>query len=74
MDREVAEANSDLSTYPEKERKYLDAERGYNMIEATYNSLLGRQNETQMSVATNQSDITVIDPAKNLGQGPIGLI
>jgi uncharacterized protein involved in exopolysaccharide biosynthesis len=34
------------------------------MIEATYNSLLGRQNETQMSVATNQSDITVIDPAK----------
>jgi uncharacterized protein involved in exopolysaccharide biosynthesis len=28
MDREVAEANSDLSSYPEKERKYLDAERG----------------------------------------------
>ncbi|PZU21651.1 MAG: gliding motility protein, partial [Chryseobacterium sp.] len=72
IDREVADANSDLVAYPEKERKYLDAERGYNMIEATYNSLLGRQNEAQMKVATNQSDITVIDPAKNLGQSPVG--
>jgi ATPases involved in chromosome partitioning len=41
------------------------------MIEATYNSLLTKQNETQIRVATNKSDITVIDPAKNLGQGPI---
>ncbi|STD14679.1 Capsular polysaccharide biosynthesis protein [Chryseobacterium carnipullorum] len=72
IDQQVAEANIDLNSYPEKERKYLDAERGYSMIEATYNSLLGRQNEAQMKVATNQSDITVIDPAKNLGQAPIG--
>ncbi len=71
IDRAVADANLDLASYPEKERKYLDAERGYNIIEATYNSLLGRQNETQLNVATNKSDITVIDPAKNLGQGPI---
>lgn len=46
INQEVANANSDLASYPEKQRKYLDAERGYNMIEATYNSLLGRQNET----------------------------
>ena len=72
IDRQVAEANSELSTYPEKQRKYLDAERGYNMIEATYNSLLSRQNESKMRLATNQSDMSVIDPAKNLGQAPIG--
>jgi len=72
INKEVGDANKDLAGYPEKERKYLDAERGYNMIEATYNSLLGRQNETQMRMATNQSDISVIDPAKNVGQGPIG--
>ena len=41
------------------------------MVEATYNSLLAKQNETQIRVATNKSDITVIDPAKNVGQGPI---
>ena len=29
------------------------------------------RNETQIRVATNKSDITVIDKAKNLGQGPI---
>ncbi|WP_373781404.1 polysaccharide biosynthesis tyrosine autokinase, partial [Kaistella sp.] len=71
IDREIARANIDLVTYPEKERKYMDAERGYNMIEATYNVLLSKQNETQIRVATNKSDINVIDPAKNLGQGPI---
>ena len=71
IDREIARANIDLVTYPEKERKYMDAERGYNMIEATYNILLSKQNETQIRVATNKSDINVIDPAKNLGQGPI---
>lgn len=36
------------------------------MIEATYNSLLNRQNEARLNVATNQSDISVIDPAKIL--------
>src|SRR5690606_26023632 len=71
IDRDISGANSDLASYPEKERRYLDAERGYNMIEATYNSLLGRQSDTKMRMATNQSDITVIDPAKNLGQRPI---
>jgi len=71
IDRQIADESVDLVAYPEKERKYLDAERGYNMIEATYNTLLAKQNETQIRVATNKSDITVIDPAKNLGQGPI---
>ncbi|MCB4234305.1 hypothetical protein LDL59_02065 [Kaistella anthropi] len=69
IDRMIAEETGGLVSFPEKERKYLDAERGYNMIEATYNSLFSKQNETQIRVATNKSDITVIDPAKNLGQG-----
>ncbi|WP_449400346.1 hypothetical protein [Chryseobacterium wanjuense] len=28
INNEVANANSDLDSYPEKQRKYLDAERG----------------------------------------------
>ena len=71
IDRQLAQVTSGLVSYPAKERKYLDAERGYNMIEATYNTLLTKQNETQIRVATNKSDITVIDPAKNVGQEPI---
>lgn len=74
IDKQIVEASSDLTTYPEKQRKYLDAERGYNMIEATYNSLLSRQNESQMRLATNQSDITVIDPAKISGKDLLGLM
>src|SRR5690606_131086 len=71
INRDIAVESTGLVSYPEKERRYLDAERGYNMIEATYNSLLAKQNQTQIRVATNKSDLTVIDPAKNLGQGPI---
>ena len=40
IDQQIAGESVDLVTYPEKERRYLDAERGYNMIEATYNTLL----------------------------------
>jgi hypothetical protein len=41
------------------------------MIETAYNSLLSKQNETQLRVAGNKSDINVIDKAKNLNQAPI---
>src|SRR5690606_28576219 len=68
---QIRQLGGELVSFPEKERKYIDAERGYNMIEAVYNSLLTKQNDTKIRVAANKSDITIIDPAKNLNQSPI---
>lgn len=71
LEQKIRKLDADLVTFPEKQRIFLDAERGYNMIESVYNSLLSKQNDTQIRIASTKSDLTVIDPAKNLGQGPI---
>ena len=62
---------SSLGELPYKQQKYLDAERGYSIDAATYNTLLSKLSEAEMRLKINVSDISVIDEAKNLGQGPI---
>ena len=71
LDSQIGKIDQELVSLPEKQRIFLDAQRGYNIIENTYNTLLTEQAKSQMRVATNQSNLTVIDKAKNLGQGPI---
>ncbi|MDN5627103.1 MAG: polysaccharide biosynthesis tyrosine autokinase [Weeksellaceae bacterium] len=71
INAQIAAMDKSLVTLPEKQRIFLDAQRGYNIIENTYNTLLTEQAKSQMRVATNQSNLTVIDKAKNLGQAPI---
>lgn len=71
IDDQIRELEGKLSNFPEKERKYLDAKRGYEMIESTYTLLQTKQHEIQIRLASQDSDIEVIDPAKNIGQGPI---
>jgi uncharacterized protein involved in exopolysaccharide biosynthesis len=60
---------SSLGELPYKQQKYLDAERGYSIDAATYNTLLSKLSEAEMRLKINVSDISVIDEAKNLGQG-----
>jgi hypothetical protein len=67
----ISNLESELGSLPYKQQKYLDAERGYTINEATYNLLLTKLSEAEMRLKTNVSDISVIDKAKNLGQGPI---
>lgn len=71
INREISAAENQLIKLPEQQRRYFDVERGYNIIESTYNALLTKQAETDMRVQTSRSDLQVIDPAKNTGQGPI---
>jgi len=69
---DIRRAELDLVHLPDDQRKYIDMEREYKVIETTYNTLLSKQAETQLRLATAKSDLTIIDPAKDLGQGPIG--
>lgn len=68
----IAEIENGLIDMPSEQRAYIDAEREYKIIENSYNTLLTKQAESQVRMATNKSDLMVIDPAKDLGQGPIG--
>lgn len=72
INQKIGELERKLVHLPENQRKYIDIEREYKIIENTYNALLSRQAESQIRLATRDSDITVIDPAKDVGQGPIG--
>ena len=69
---DIRKAELDLAHLPDDQRKYIDMEREYKVIETTYNTLLSKQAETQLRLATAKSDLTIIDPAKDLGQPPIG--
>jgi hypothetical protein len=62
----ISNLESELGSLPYKQKKYLDAERGYTINEATYNLLLTKLSEAEMRLKTNVSDISVIDKAKNL--------
>ena len=72
INKNIAEVEAELIHLPENQRKYIDIEREYKIIETTYNTLLTKQAESQIRLATSKSDLTIIDPAKDLGQGPIG--
>lgn len=77
--KELNKINSEINKYstgldklPEKERLFADAERQVTFAESTYNTLISKKYDTEMRLITNDSNITVLDEAKNLGQGPIG--
>ena len=72
INQKIGEFEKGLSNLPENQRKYIDLDREYKIIEATYNNLLSKQAESQIRLATSKSDLMIIDPAKDLGQGPIG--
>lgn len=72
IDAKIDRAEQALREMPEKQRQYFDIKRGYDIIENNYKLILGKQAETQIRMATIKSDISIIDPAKNLGQGQLG--
>src|SRR5690606_5136049 len=78
LNQELSEINRKLGEYdrkanklPEQEKKFLNASRGYAINDELYSHLLSRYSQAELSIASNVSDIGIIDYAKNLGQGPI---
>src|SRR5690606_32497493 len=78
IDQELSTINKKLSEYdaaayqlPEKEKKFLDAARGYTINDELYSSLLSKYSQAELSIKSNVSDITIIDLAKFQNQGPI---
>ncbi len=58
-----------LNKLPEKEQKLLSYERRYAITEQTYNYLKQKSWEAGTAIASNVSDIKVIDNAKDIGGG-----
>lgn len=58
-----------LNKLPQKEQKLLSFERRYAITEQNYNYLKQKSYEAGTAIASNVSDIKVIDTAKDIGQG-----
>lgn len=59
-----------LKKLPQKEQKLLSFERRYAITEQNYNYLKQKSYEAGTAIASNVSDIKVIDTAKDTGQLP----
>lgn len=58
-----------LKKLPQKEQKLMSFERRYAITEQNYNYLKQKSYEAGTAIASNVSDIKVIDTAKDIGQG-----
>lgn len=63
--------NSELNKLPSKEQKLLNFQRKYSLTESNYVFLMQKRYEADIAIAASVSDISVLDSAKDTGQGSI---
>jgi capsular exopolysaccharide synthesis family protein len=68
--RRLGNSQAKLKRLPEKEQKLLNFERRYTITEQNYNYLKQKSYEAGTAIASNVSDIKIIDSAKDTGQPP----
>ena len=63
--------NTELNKLPGKEQKLLNFQRKYSLTESNYVFLMQKRYEADIAIASTVSDISVLDTAKDTGQGSI---
>ncbi|AMC09939.1 hypothetical protein Lupro_01110 [Lutibacter profundi] len=63
--------NYQLNKLPKKEQKLLNFQRKYTLTESNYVFLMQKRYEADIAIAATVSDISVLDSAKDTGQGYI---
>jgi capsular exopolysaccharide synthesis family protein len=63
--------NSELNKLPSKEQRLLNFQRKYSLTESNYVFLMQKRYEADIAIASTVSDISVLDTAKDTGQGSI---
>ena len=66
--RRLNNYNYELTKLPNKEQKLLNYERKYNLTESNFVFLMQKRYEADIAIAASVSDISVLDPAKDMGQ------
>lgn len=63
--------NYELNKLPNKEQKLLNYQRRFSLTESNYIFLMQKRYEAEIAIAATVSDISVLDSAKDTGQGSI---
>lgn len=69
--RRLSSYNYKLNQLPEKEQKLLNFERKFSLTESNVRFLMQKRYEADIAIAATVSDISVLDAAKDTGQGAI---
>jgi succinoglycan biosynthesis transport protein ExoP len=64
LESELFEINNKISNLPEREKKYLEAERAFTSASKIYEGLYNRRVEAELLLSNTDSGIRVLDQAK----------
>ena len=70
--RRIAEIKRTIGKLPENERNLTDIKRRFSFNDNIYNYLLQKKAEAGIAIASNVPNKSVIDVARQIGNGPIG--
>ncbi|MFA5973130.1 MAG: polysaccharide biosynthesis tyrosine autokinase [Lentimicrobiaceae bacterium] len=71
MNKRVSKIESKISSIPKTEQQLGGFERKYKLNDAIYNYLLEKRAEAKITQASNLPDDIIIEPAHQVGSGPI---
>ncbi len=71
IEKEMSQERSEIKTLPAKEQELINYQRNQALNESTYSFLKQKSYEAGSAIASNTSELKVIDTAKDTGQGPI---
>ena len=69
--KRLSSYNYQLKKLPNKEQKLLNYQRKYSLTESNFVFLMQKRYEAEIAIAASVSDISVLDTAKDTGQGAI---
>lgn len=68
----ISRFESELKKLPQDQQEFLKIQRKLNISQEAYNIYQSKKSEAEIVKAANVSDISMIDAAKDIGNGPIG--
>jgi tyrosine-protein kinase Etk/Wzc len=71
MNKRIGRIESQISRLPKTQRQLGGIERKYRLNDAIYNYLLEKRAEAKITKASNLPDDVIIEPASQVGSGPI---
>jgi capsular exopolysaccharide synthesis family protein len=71
LDRQIAKVEGTVARLPGSERQLVNIQRRFEFNDNVYNYLLEKRAEAGIAIASNTSEKTIVDRAKQIGSGPV---
>ncbi|MEI9920425.1 MAG: polysaccharide biosynthesis tyrosine autokinase [Bacteroidota bacterium] len=71
LDAKISKVEGTVSRLPGSERQLVNIQRRFEFNDNVYNYLLEKRAEAGIAIASNTSEKTIVDRAKQIGSGPI---